>query len=187
MPHEQVPADSMGIVVRTSGNPTAVLPAVRQRLGAIDPDIPIVRPQTMSAVLDQSAGSMRLSSTLTSVFALLAALLASVGIYSLVSYSVASRTREIGIRMALGANPSSVLRLVVGEGVVLAACGLAVGLAGTWSLTGALKTMLFEVSPIDPFVLAATDVAVLALTVCASLIPAWRVMRVDPTIALRTD
>ncbi|HVD93338.1 MAG TPA: ABC transporter permease [Vicinamibacterales bacterium] len=187
VPHAQIPADAMGIAVRTEGEPGALLAAVRQRLAAIDPDIPIVRPQTMNAVLDASTGSMRLSSMLTSVFAVLAALLASVGIYSLVSYSVASRTREIGIRVALGATPSSVLRLVIGEGLGLAAAGLAVGLAVTWSLTGALKSLLFEVSPIDPLVLAATGVAVLALTACASFAPAWRVMRVDPTIALRTE
>src|SRR6185312_12513615 len=138
-------------------------------------------------VVEASTGSMRLSSTLTSVFAVLAALLAAVGIYSLVSYSVASRTREIGIRVALGAHPASVLRLVVGEGMKLTAIGLALGVAGTWWLTGTLRSLLFEVSPVDPAVLAATAAAVVALTTVASLVPAWRVMRVDPTTALRSE
>jgi putative ABC transport system permease protein len=141
----------------------------------------------MANVVEASTGSMRLSSTLTSVFAVLAALLAAVGIYSLVSYSVASRTREIGIRVALGAHPSSVLRLVVGEGLTLGAAGLAIGVAGTWWLAGTLRSMLFDVSPIDPGVLAATAAAVLALTALASFVPAWRVMRVDPTVALRSE
>jgi ABC-type antimicrobial peptide transport system permease subunit len=141
----------------------------------------------MVSVVDASAGSARLSSTLTSVFALLAALLACVGIYSLVSYSVASRTREIGVRVALGAEPASVLRMIVGEGVWLAAIGLAAGAAATVLLASSLKSMLFGVSPLDPLVLAATAAAVLALSAAASFVPAWRVMRVDPTVALRAE
>jgi putative ABC transport system permease protein len=130
---------------------------------------------------------MRLSSTLTSVFAMLAALLASVGIYSLVAYSVAQRTREMGIRVALGASPAVVLRMVVGEGLVLAFFGVMLGLAGTWALTGTLRTMLYEVSPADPSVLAATCAAALLVTAAASFVPAQRVMRVDPTVALREE
>jgi ABC-type antimicrobial peptide transport system permease subunit len=162
VPHGQVAADSMGIAVRTEGEPGALLPAVRQRVAAIDPDIPIVRPQPMHAALDASAGSMRLSSLLTSGFALVAALLASIGIYSLVSYSVEQRTREIGIRVALGASPGSVMRLVVGEGLVLAGFGLALGLAGTF-------------------------MAIVVVTAAASFVPALRVTRVDPTMALRAE
>src|SRR5262249_12463795 len=141
----------------------------------------------MLNVVDASAGSARLSSGLTSVFALLAALLASAGIYSLVSYSVASRTREIGVRIALGAEPSSVLRMLVGEGITLAAIGLAAGAAATLLLSGTLQSLLFEVSPLDPLVLAGTAAAVLAISAVASFVPAWRVMRVDPTVALRTE
>src|SRR5262249_34692528 len=140
----------------------------------------------MLNVVDASAGSARLSSGLTSVFALLAALLASAGIYSLVSYSVASRTREIGVRIALGAEPSSVLRMLVGEGITLAPIGLAAG-AATLLLSGTLQSLLFEVSPLDPLVLAGTAAAVLAISAVASFVPAWRVMRVDPTVALRTE
>jgi ABC-type antimicrobial peptide transport system permease subunit len=128
-----------------------------------------------------------LSSTLTAVFAVLAGLLAAVGIYSLVAYSVASRRREIGIRVALGAQPASVLRLVAGEGMKLTLTGLGLGIAGAWWLAGTLRSMLFDVSPVDPVVLAATAAAVLALTAVASLVPAWRVMRVDPTVALRSE
>jgi putative ABC transport system permease protein len=187
VPVAQVPVTQFTIALRTGGDPAALLPTVRQRIAGIDAALPIVRAQTMVNVVDVSAGSMRLSSTLTSVFALLAALLASVGIYSLVSYSVASRTREIGIRVALGAKPASVLRMIVGEGMRLAAAGLAIGVIGTFALAGTLKSMLFEVNPVDPLVLVATAAAVLGVTGLASFVPAWRVMRVDPTVALRTE
>src|SRR5262249_35061217 len=142
IPYAQLPAASISFAVR-AGDPASLLPVVRQRIAAIDPSLAIIRTQTMTNVVDASTGPMRLSSTLTSVFAILAALLAAVGIYSLVSYSVASRTREIGIRVALGAHPSSVLRLVLAEGLALGGIGLALGIAGTWWLAGTLRSMLF--------------------------------------------
>jgi len=188
VPHIQAPLNGMGLVVRTRGiDPAAILPAARQRIAAMDPDLPIMRPQTLVTVRDNAAGSSRLQSVLTSVFALLAGLLASVGIYSLIAYSVAERTRELGIRVALGADRGAVVRLIVGEGLLLAGIGIAIGLAGSWLLTGTLKTMLFEVSPIDPIVLALTCAAVLLVTALASYVPARRALRVDPMIALRAE
>jgi putative ABC transport system permease protein len=187
-PLAQVPTRGTGIVVRTGlRDPAVLLPAIRQRIAAIDPNLPIVRPQTMAAVVDAAAGSTRLSSTLTAVFALLAALLASVGIYSLIAYSVAERTRELGIRVALGADRRAVVRLIVGEGLGLAGIGLAIGLAGSFMLTGTLKTMLYEVSPLDPQVLGLTAVLVVAVAALASYVPARRALRVDPMVALRAD
>jgi putative ABC transport system permease protein len=156
-------------------------------VAAVDPDLPIVRPQTLAQVVDASTGGTRLSSVLTAVFAVLAALLASVGIYSLIAYSVAERTRELGIRVALGADRRAVMGLIVGEGMVLAGIGIAIGLAGSWLLTGTLQTMLYEVSPIDPAVLALTCLAVLLVTIGASYVPARRALRVDPMAALRAD
>ncbi len=187
VPFTQAAFNAMGVVVRAEGNPTAVLPAIRQRIAAIDPDLPLTRVQSMDAILEASAGSSRLSSVLTSVFALLAALLATVGIYSLIAYSVAQRTREIGIRMALGADRSAVVWLVVGEGLVLAGIGILLGLGGSALLTGTLKTMLYEVSPVDPLVIASTCAAVLFVTALASYVPARRALRVDPMIALRAE
>jgi putative ABC transport system permease protein len=195
VPHAQAPpsrlgfapASSMTFAVRTAMDPGSVLPAVRARLGAIDADLPLVRPRTMTDVVTASAGTARLSSTLASVFALLAALLAGVGVYGLVAYSVAQRTREMGIRIALGARPVSVLRLILGEGIGLAACGVGLGLIGTVGLAGTLRSLLFEVSPVDPLVLAATCAALIALTIGASFIPARRMMRVDPAVALRAE
>ena len=186
VPHAQAPLPGMGFVIRTHGaEPAAILPAVRQRIAAMDPDLPIVRPQTLERVREIASGGTRLSSVLTSVFALLAALLASVGIYSLIAYSVAERTRELGIRVALGADRRAVVRLIVGEGLKLAVVGIAIGLAGSWMLTGTLRTMLYEVSPIDPGVIALTVAAVLLVTALASYVPARRALRVDPMVALR--
>jgi putative ABC transport system permease protein len=175
-------------VARAQGpDPAVILPAARQRISAFDSDLPLVRPQTLSNVVESSAGSTRLSSMVTAVFALLAALLASVGIYSLIAYSVAERTRELGIRVALGADRGAVVRLIVGEGIRLAAAGIGLGLAGSYLLTGTLRTMLYEVSPIDPAVLGMTCVGVLAVTALASYVPARRALRVDPMTALRAE
>jgi putative ABC transport system permease protein len=187
-PLTQGPVRAMDIVARTElADPGVLLPAIRQRLAEIDPSLPLVKPRTMASVVESAAGGTRLSSTLTAVFALLAGLLASVGIYSLVAYSVAERTRELGIRIALGADRGVVVRLIVGEGLRLAAAGLVIGLAGAWLLTGTLKTMLYEVSPLDPAVVALTAAAVLTVTMVASYVPARRALRFDPIAALRAE
>ena len=187
-PLTQAPSNTMGVVLRTeTADPAALLPAIRQRIAAIDPELPIVKPQTLTTIVDAAAGGTRLTSVLTTVFALLAALLASLGIYSLIAYSVAERTRELGIRVALGADRRAVMRLIVGEGLKLAVIGIGIGLAGSLLLTGTLRTLLYEVSPFDPAVLAMTSVAVLAVTTIASYVPARRALRVDPMKALRAD
>ena len=187
-PLSQAPTRGMGVVVRTAlADPLALLPAIRERLAAIDPALPIVRPQTMSAVVEAAAGSSRLSSTLTSMFALLAALLAAVGIYSLIAYSVAERTRELGIRVALGADRKAVAGLIIAEGLKLAGIGIALGLAGAYLLTGTLRTMLYEVSALDPMVTGVACAAVIAVTSLASYVPVRRALRVDPMTALRAE
>jgi ABC-type antimicrobial peptide transport system permease subunit len=188
VPHTQAPTAGMGLVVRLDGmNPAQVLPAVRQRIAAIDSALPLVHVRPMTDIVTASTGETRLSSVLTSVFALVAALLASLGIYSLIAYSVAQRSREIGIRVALGADRSSVVRMVVGEGLTLAAIGLVVGVAGAFLLTRTLRTLLYEVSPTDPSVLAMTCAGLLGVAALASVVPALRALRVDPAIALRAE
>ena len=178
----------MGIVARTElRDPAALLPAIRARIALIDANLPIVKPQAMSAVVDTAAGGTRLASVLTAIFAALAAILASVGIYSLIAYSVAERTRELGIRVALGADRSAVVRLIVGEGLALAGIGITIGLAGAWMSTGTLRTMLYQVNPLDLPVLGLTCLSVLGVTVLASYVPARRALRVDPMTALRAD
>jgi putative ABC transport system permease protein len=184
----QVPRNSMAIAIRVSGrDPSSVLPVIRERVAAADRDLPLVRVRPMTAIVDASSGDTRMSSLLTTVFAFVAALLAGVGIYSLIAYSVAQRTREIGIRLALGANRTSVVRLVVNEGLTLAAIGLVVGGGAALLLTRTLETLLFEVSPTDPAVLAVTAIGLLAVAAVASLVPALRAIRVDPANALRAE
>jgi putative ABC transport system permease protein len=188
VPYSQAPFPGVGVVIRTQAvDPASILPAVRQRVDAIDADLPLVRPQTMETVVAASAGSLRLSSVLTALFALLAGVLASLGIYSLIAYSVAERTRELGIRVALGADRRAVMRLIVGEGLALAGIGIAIGLAGSWLLTGSLRSLLYEVSPLDPAVIGLTCLAVLLVTAVASYVPARRALRVDPMSALRAE
>jgi MacB-like periplasmic core domain/FtsX-like permease family len=188
LPHMQAQGNSMGIVVRTTeSNPAIVVPAIRQRVAAADPNLPMIRVRPMETIVESSTGGTRLSSTLTAMFALVAALLASLGIYSLIAYSVAQRTREIGIRIALGADRRAVARLVVGEGIGLAAVGLVLGTCGAMLLTRTLETLLYEVSPTDPAVFAMTCAGVLVVAALASLLPAIRALRVDPAVALRGE
>ena len=187
-PLSQFPQTGMTMVVHTElSDPTSLLPAIRQRISSIDPDLPLVKPRTMETIIASSAGTARLTSVLTSVFGMLAGLLATVGIYSLIAYSVAQRTRELGIRVALGADRGTVLRLIVGEGLVLALIGIAIGLAGAAMLTSTLRTMLFEVSPLDPVVIGLTCVGITIVTMVASYVPARRAIRVDPMHALRAE
>jgi putative ABC transport system permease protein len=189
MPHAQVPLNAMALVVRASGEMRidAVLPSIRERVRALDADVAVIRPQMLQTAIDATAGNTRLISILTSVFALVAALLASVGVYSLIAYSVAQRTREIGIRMALGANRKAVVGLIVGEGLMLASVGTVLGLTGAYFLTQTLQTLLYEVRPTDPVVLLATCTGVFGVVLIASIVPAVRALRVDPMIALRAE
>jgi putative ABC transport system permease protein len=188
VPYAQAPTASLSPVIRTGNVPVeGVLPAIRQRIASVDPALPLVRVQTLTRVIEQAAGDSRLSSILTTIFALLAALLATVGIYSVISYSVAQRHREIGIRVALGADRRRITRLVLGEGLLLAGIGVAIGSLASLGLTRTLGTMLYEVSPTDPAVLAGTIGGVLVVALAASYIPARRATRVDPAIALRAE
>jgi putative ABC transport system permease protein len=188
-PLAQNPSNGMGIVIRLADGLSldAVVPGVRQRVAAIDPDLPLIRPQMLAASVEATTGNARMISLLTSVFALVGALLASIGIYSLIAYSVAQRTREIGIRVALGANRASVVRMVVAEGLTLAAGGLVIGLIGAYFLTQTLQTLLYEVEPTDPAVLSTTCAGVFVVAVLASVVPALRALRVDAMVALRAE
>jgi predicted permease len=187
VPHPQAAIFSMSIAVRTDVDAAAILPVVRQRMAAIDPALPIIKPQMMTTAVEASAGAMRLSSTLTVLFALLAALLATVGIYSLIAYSVAQRTREIGIRMALGATAGAVLSLILKRGAILILIGTAAGLAGAIALTRLIKTLLFGVSATEPAVFAVAAVLLILTALLAAYIPGRRATKVDPLVALRHE
>ena len=189
VPHAQRPSNSMGVVVRLAGSMAAgsVIPSIRARVVAADADLPLIRPQMLRTAVEATTGNTRMVSLLTSTFALVAALLASVGIYSLIAYSVAQRHREIGIRVALGANRTAVVRMILVEGLALTAAGVAAGLVGALFLTQTLQTLLYEVEPMDPVVIGLTCVAVFVIALVASIVPALRALRVDPMVALRAE
>jgi putative ABC transport system permease protein len=188
VPHRQVAWRAMGLVVRTTtADPESVVPAIRERMAGIDPTLPLARVRTMADVVDAATGDTRLSSTLTAIFAIVAALLASLGVYSVISYSVAQRTRELGVRIALGADRRAVAGLVIKEALVLTAAGVAVGVLVSVLFTRALTSLLYQVSPTDPTILAGACAGVLLVAVFASYIPALPAMRVDPMAALRAE
>jgi putative ABC transport system permease protein len=180
-------APRMDIVVRTAGAPAAMLPAVRQKVREIDATLPISAVRTMDEWLADSAAQPRLNAVLLVVFAAVAMLIAVIGIYSVLAYSVNQRTREIGLRMALGAPHGLVLRLIVREGMMVAAIGIGVGLAGALSLSWVLASLVFDVRVRDPltFVTVAVSLAAVALIACAS--PARKATRVDAMVALRSE
>ncbi len=175
------------LLVRTAGDPLRVAEPVRRALASLDPGIPVGRIRTMDQVRGASLGLERFMAALMGIFAVLALLLSALGIYGVLSYTVAQRTPEIGVRMALGARPADVLRMVLGYAGALAALGIAIGAAGAFALTRFAASLLYGVRPTDPvsFVATAAVLAVVALAACA--VPAWRAMRVEPIMALRYE
>src|SRR5262245_4964029 len=183
----QFPYGSMNLVVRTANDPLQLAAAIRGELRAIDKDQPVANIRTMSDVLSCAVASPRFNTTLLLVFAGIALLLASVGIYGVMSFSVTQRTHEIGIRIALGARPAEVRRIVISHGMRLAVAGIAVGIAGSLALTRLMTTLLYQVKATDPgtFALVAAVLAVVAFL--ANYIPARRATRIDPLTALRHE
>ena len=174
-------------VIRTSGPPAPVVAAVRRELRATFPMTAIRNVQTMDDVLHDSVAPARLSMRLLVAFAIVALVTAALGVFGVLSFVVAQRTRELGIRMALGAAPGDVRRLVVRYGGTLALAGLIIGLAGSFALTRFIATMLFEVKPTDPLTFGAVSAILLGIGVLASWLPARRATRIDPIVALRSD
>ena len=187
MPHLQSPNSGMTLIVRTSGEPLALAAAVREQVRALDKDVPVTHIQTMDQVFGASVAQPRFSMLVVGLFAALALILSSVGIYGVMAYSVSRRAHEIGVRMALGARTSQVMQLVLKEGMVLALMGIAIGLFGAFALTRLMATLLYGVGAKDPFtfVSVATLLAVVALIAC--YIPARRATKVDPLVALRYE
>jgi putative ABC transport system permease protein len=183
----QAPMYFAQLVVRTSGDPNKIARAVEAAIHRVDPDQPITHVQTMKQVFSDSVAQPRVQLILLLVFGGAAGLLALIGIYGVVAYSVTQRTREIGVRIAIGAQPADVGRLVLQEGAVLAAAGISIGLAGALGLTRVLRTLLFETTPTDPGTLASVVGIVLLIVFFAVLIPARRAIRVNPTVALRYE
>jgi len=178
---------TMSMVIRTQNDPNSVVSAVRAEIRQLDPNQPIYNVKTMSTVIDESVSDRRLNMTLLSIFAALALILASIGIYSVMSYTVTQSTREIGIRMALGARSSEVLKLVVGHGVMLTLGGVLIGTLGAFVLTRLLENLLFGVTARDPLIFATVPVLLVIVAVLACYLPARRAMKLDPVVALRNE
>jgi putative ABC transport system permease protein len=187
LPYAQRPFQSAMLAVRTQGNPSQFANVVRKRIQAIDPDQPVSAVKAMTEVVHESLGQPRLMALLIATFAGLALLLATVGIYGVVSYSAAQRTREIGVRVALGAQRSDILRLILGQGVRLALIGVVIGEIGAVAVTRVLKSLLFDVSATDTVTFAAIAVAFVSVTLLACYVPARRATKVDPIVALRYE
>ncbi|HUE04198.1 MAG TPA: ABC transporter permease [Bryobacteraceae bacterium] len=177
----------LALIVRTAGDPMRTASAVTAQVWGIDKDQSVHDVQGMDHVVDDTISQRRFNMLLLAVFAATALVMAAVGIYGVLAYAVSRRTQEIGIRMALGAQTGDVLRLVGREGLVLAAAGIAVGLAGALVLTRLMSSLLFGVSPTDPITFAAVPATLAAVALAACYLPARRAARVDPTVALKYD
>lgn len=186
-PVAQRPASSLRFTLRTKGRPEAALASVRAALRAFEPELVLDQEETMQARLDRSLRPRRLQTGLLALFAVGAVALAGVGLFGVVAYSVSRRTREIGVRIALGAARRDVVALVVREGVALAGAGVGVGCAGALALTRLLESLLFGVRPGDPATLAAATAAMLLVTLAACAVPARRAARIEPADALHQE
>jgi predicted permease len=175
------------LVIRSSAEPMSLVPAVRREIQAVDPDQPVSNIRTMEEILGEEAGPRRIGMDLLAAFAGLALLLASIGVYGVLAYSISRRTNEIGIRLALGARKANILGMVVGYGMKLALAGIAIGLMASFALTRLMKSLLFGVSATDPLTFAVITIVLAAVTLLACYIPARRAMKTDPMTALRYE
>jgi putative ABC transport system permease protein len=187
LPLAQSATASLQMVVRTGGDPTAAAPVLRSAVRAVDPQVPLWQVGPLEDQLRELTAQRRFNTVLLSAFGLVAAALAAVGIYGLLAYSVDQRTRELGVRVALGASTSGILALVLREGLVLCGIGLAIGLAGALALGRSLSSLLYDVPPTDPATFAAIAGATALIALVACLVPAVRAVRVDPLTAIRTE
>jgi putative ABC transport system permease protein len=187
VPHAQTPTNSLWLAVRTTGPASAVVPSLRQALAAIDPDVPLANVQTIEQAMAQSISQPRFSMLMLGIFAAIAVLLAAIGIYGVISYSVAQRTHEIGVRMALGANQADVVGMIARQVLIMTGIGIVIG--GMLALASGelLTNLLFGVQPSDPMTFGAVAVGLAAVALFAAALPAWRAARLDPVIALRSD
>jgi putative ABC transport system permease protein len=177
----------LSLLVRTRGNAADFVPAIKNAIWSADRDQPIVRVAMMDDLLAASAAERRFVLILFEAFGLVALMLAATGVYGVLSGSVADRTREIGVRSALGASRRSILTLVLRQGMTLTGFGVVIGLAGALAASEALGALLFGVSPLDPLTYAGVIGVLAVVSVMASVVPAWRASRIDPMVALRYE
>jgi putative ABC transport system permease protein len=187
VPQTQVPFSQMVGVIRTANDPHSLITAVSKEVGAADKDLPVFAVKTMTEYMSASVAAPRFNTTLLSIFASVALALTIVGLYGVLSYSVAQRTNEIGIRLALGAQTKDVLALIVKQGFKLVLLGLAIGLLGSFALMRFISSLLFGVTTKDPLTFIAASVLLTLVALIACYVPAWRATRVDPMEALRCE
>jgi len=185
--HAQAPRRSLALVVRTSGDPMSLVSAIRSRIADMDGDLPLSNMRTMDQILSESIQRPRFNMLLITIFAVVAMVLASVGIYGVISYSVSQRTHEIGVRIALGARPRDIFKMVVGQGLKLAITGVGAGLVAAFALTRVMVSLLYGVQATDPLTFAAISAVLTGIVIMASYIPARRATKVDPMISLRYE
>jgi ABC-type antimicrobial peptide transport system permease subunit len=173
--------------VRATGDASAIVAAIRQVVRNLDPNLPIYGIKTFAQQINDSISRERLVALLSSLFGLFALLLAALGLYGVVAYAVTRRTREIGIRLALGAQPASVLRLVMRDTLLLALIGICVGLPAVLFSTRLIKDLLFELVPNDPFTIAMASLVMISTAIIAGYLPGRRAAKVDPMVALRCE
>jgi putative ABC transport system permease protein len=186
-PYAQLSLRSMNIVVRAASDPESLAEPLRRAVSEIDPQMALADVRPLEEVISATVESPRVTSALFGVFALSALALAAIGLYGVLSYSVGSRVREIGIRMALGARRGDVLRQTVGQGVLLLGLGAAIGLGVAFALSRLLASILFGVSPTDPWLFLGAFAVLAAVAILACYLPARRAARVDPIVVLRYE
>ena len=183
----QYPSQRAAFVVRTDGPVSSTIPTFRAAIRQVDSDIPLYMVRSMGEIIGQTLSTQRLTNILLTTFAVLALLLAAVGVYSTMSVYVGSRTKEFGIKLALGAQPGTLRRAVMRQGLCLTAAGVLVGVVGALALTRTIKSLLFEVSATDPVVFTAIPLLLVVVSLLACYTPARRATKVDPLIALRDE
>jgi ABC-type antimicrobial peptide transport system permease subunit len=186
-PFDQLPFPLIAFTLRTETDPGFMVKAAEQTLWSVDPNLPVLKAIPMDLLANQTLGVRRSSSVLISSFALLALILSCIGIYGVMAYTVTQRTREIGLRMALGAQRTDVLRMIMAFGIRLMFAGVMIGLAGAFASSRFLASLLYGVKPSDPRTLIAVSLLLIAVALLAGFIPARRAAKVDPMVALRYE